>query len=68
MPGDDVDQASALEIAQRERAIAAVRAKLKGDGSDDCADCGEPIPAGRRQAVPSATRCIACQALAERAR
>jgi len=32
----------------------------------NCADCGEPIPKNRLKANPQATRCITCQALAER--
>ncbi|WFF40412.1 TraR/DksA family transcriptional regulator [Salinicola endophyticus] len=29
--------------------------------SDECADCGETIPAARRERMPYATRCVACQ-------
>jgi DnaK suppressor protein len=29
-----------------------------------CATCGDPIPAERLEALPWATRCIACQSLA----
>lgn len=32
---------------------------------DDCADCGKPIGAKRKSAMPSAIRCIACQHLFE---
>ncbi len=32
---------------------------------DDCFDCGKPIGAKRKQAMPSAVRCIACQNLLE---
>jgi DnaK suppressor protein len=31
----------------------------------ECADCGEPIPAKRLKANPRATRCVTCQTLAE---
>mgnify|MGYP001627471956 CR=1 FL=1 len=30
-----------------------------------CEDCDEPIPVLRRQALPSATRCIHCQSALE---
>jgi len=41
-------------------------AGLGARGTDICADCGEEIPAERRAALPSAVRCINCQAWAER--
>ncbi|SDJ89147.1 TraR/DksA family transcriptional regulator [Billgrantia gudaonensis] len=31
----------------------------------DCEDCGDPIPAARRQAAPWATTCIECQGIRE---
>ncbi len=63
---DDIDAACEIETASRERAIAAARAHLAGTGSADCANCGEAIPEARREALPSATRCIACQTKLER--
>jgi phage/conjugal plasmid C-4 type zinc finger TraR family protein len=50
----------------REGTIASIRSGLCGGGSEDCADCGEPIGAARRAALPSATRCIGCQDALER--
>lgn len=41
-------------------------AKLDVPGNEICADCGEPIPEERRRALPSAHRCVPCQAWAER--
>ena len=41
------------------------RAQSATVGQLECVDCGEPIPAGRRAAVPQADRCVACQAKAE---
>ena len=32
-----------------------------GTGTPECVECGAEIPPARRQAMPSATRCIACQ-------
>lgn len=44
-------------------ALASARARMpSGEGLDDCEDCGEPIPAPRRQALPGARTCVACQA------
>jgi DnaK suppressor protein len=33
-----------------------------------CADCGEPIPIERLEALPYATLCVRCQSTRERAR
>lgn len=32
---------------------------------DECVDCGETIPAARRERMPYALRCVACQARRE---
>jgi len=40
-------------------------AALDAPGNVLCADCGEEIPESRRRALPSAIRCIECQAWAE---
>jgi phage/conjugal plasmid C-4 type zinc finger TraR family protein len=32
-----------------------------GDSRTHCADCDEPIPEARRQAVPGVKLCVACQ-------
>lgn len=50
---------------QTDAAIAGIRATLQGEGDEDCEDCGEPIGARRRAALPSATRCIGCQSTFE---
>ncbi|MCL6250246.1 DksA/TraR family C4-type zinc finger protein [Altererythrobacter sp. KTW20L] len=43
-------------------AVAAARAGLAGGkGADYCDDCGEDIPLARRQALPHARTCVACQ-------
>jgi phage/conjugal plasmid C-4 type zinc finger TraR family protein len=34
----------------------------KGDGAEECEDCGEPIPKKRRDALAGVRTCIACQA------
>ncbi|QNA85423.1 DksA/TraR family C4-type zinc finger protein [Sphingomonas sp. So64.6b] len=43
-------------------AVLSARARLpSGDGLDECEDCGEDIPAARRNALPGARTCVACQ-------
>ncbi|MBI1182097.1 MAG: DksA/TraR family C4-type zinc finger protein [Alphaproteobacteria bacterium] len=32
-----------------------------GESETHCEECGEPIPEGRRQAVPGVRTCVACQ-------
>jgi phage/conjugal plasmid C-4 type zinc finger TraR family protein len=34
----------------------------QGEGTLECVECGEEIPARRREALPGVTTCIACQA------
>jgi phage/conjugal plasmid C-4 type zinc finger TraR family protein len=58
---DDIDILLEHEGRLNEMRIAATRARLSGEGAADCADCGEPIPAARREALPAATRCRDCQ-------
>lgn len=53
--------ANHLESEQRRLA-----AELERKGAANCADCQEPIPEERRRALPSAIRCINCQAWVER--
>ena len=44
-------------------AVELARALLpSGAGSEECDDCGEPIAAKRRAAVPGARTCVECQA------
>ena len=43
------------------------RARLpQGDGTLECVECGEAIPAPRRKALPGVTTCIACQSERDR--
>lgn len=43
-------------------AVARARSALAaGPGLSHCAECGEEIPEGRRQAVPGVRLCVACQ-------
>lgn len=62
----ELEAATEAEEGQRGRAIARAKAALAGDGADMCQDCDQPIPAARRAALPSATRCVGCQTAYER--
>lgn len=49
-------EAAASELRQVDDAIA----RLDADAYGLCANCGRPIPAGRLEARPFATHCVAC--------
>ncbi|MGY5789068.1 TraR/DksA C4-type zinc finger protein len=59
----------AEELAEKERqtAIRHVQQALSHEGAFDCRDCPNEIEPARREAMPSAVRCIACQRRYERA-
>ncbi len=47
-------------------AVASARARLQqGDSLEHCEDCDEPIPAGRRRALPGVRKCVHCQQAAD---
>ena len=56
-----MEQAARIEELERTAGRASIARALLGCGNDDCADCGDPIPAARRAAAPWATRCADCQ-------
>ena len=33
----------------------------RGESATHCEECGEPIPAARRKALPGVRRCVPCQ-------
>jgi phage/conjugal plasmid C-4 type zinc finger TraR family protein len=51
---------------ERDAGIARSIAELSTPGAVNCIDCSEPIGAARRAALPSAQRCVHCQARQER--
>ncbi|MGO1161719.1 TraR/DksA C4-type zinc finger protein [Brucella sp. C7-11G] len=63
---------AALELAdlraeqERERGIKAAQQALLQEGREDCVACGAEIEPERREAMPSARRCVECQTLFER--
>ena len=43
-------------------AVTAARSRMPhGPSATHCDECGEPIPAGRRAALPGVRTCVACQ-------
>lgn len=45
-----------------EDAIARTREQLpRGESRENCEECGNAIPQGRREAVPGVRLCLACQ-------
>ena len=43
-------------------AVLSARAQMPaGEGATHCVECGEPIPEGRRRALPGARTCVRCQ-------
>lgn len=56
------EEAELAELLEKQKRAAG----LEEMGNETCSDCGEPIPEERRRALPSATRCVDCQAWTER--
>ena len=53
--------------ANLDDALAAARQNMpSGERARECAECGEPIPAARRRALPGVQLCIACQEEADK--
>ncbi|WP_330114904.1 TraR/DksA C4-type zinc finger protein [Pseudomonas sp. JS3066] len=67
---DDVDMANDAMLLQLEQQIAARQPAQGGAVAEDCEDCGEVIPEGRRLAMAGrgCTRCIECQGRHDRKR
>jgi len=65
---DIADRAQADEEQYMAARLAERLARVHEDaaGAEICADCGAEIPLERRRAVPSAIRCVVCQAYFER--
>lgn len=51
---------------ERDAGIARARKSLTAQGSLECVGCGEDIDQERREALPSARRCLECQTKLER--
>lgn len=60
---------AALETMRRQRAeVLAALARAHAGTYGKCVDCGLPVPEGRLEARPEASRCVACQAKRDRLR
>lgn len=58
-----------LSAAQRQRGeVADALARIEQGTYGTCVDCGAPIPDGRLQARPEASRCVKCQSKRDRVR
>ncbi|MBB3192070.1 TraR/DksA family transcriptional regulator [Halomonas cerina] len=65
---DNADRAQDLIDQRLEQALAARQAagQLVGmQGRAECEDCGEEIPAARRERLPGVATCVACQTARE---
>lgn len=62
---DNVDFIQEQQAELLERQINAARVKHCGVSALVCEECDAPIPAARRAAYPSATRCVSCQSVFE---
>jgi len=59
---DILDRAQILETRERDAAVAMAQAAIPtGPGAEICYHCEEPIPEGRREAMPGCTLCRECQ-------
>lgn len=69
---DQFDRATKIEEALREDALQAQRrraglgSKTVFDSARECVMCDEPIPDGRRNAVPGVQLCVECKGFCER--
>jgi RNA polymerase-binding transcription factor DksA len=56
----DISLASRAVLLARLKALAQVEERIRQGTYGVCEGCGERIPSGRLEAVPEATRCVAC--------
>jgi len=64
---DEADIAAENQQRLNDAALALRQeAAAERDSAEYCAECDDPIPERRRQAIPGVTRCVECQADEER--
>lgn len=60
---------AALDALRRQRAeVLAARERAQEGTYGKCVDCGLPVPEGRLEARPEASRCVGCQSKRDRSR
>lgn len=60
---------AALEAMGRQRTeVLAALTRARAGTYGKCVDCGLPVPEGRLEARPEASRCVGCQAKRDRSR
>jgi DnaK suppressor protein len=64
---DRADAVLASAMSQRTEVVDALQ-RIQDGSYGECADCGKPIPDGRLEARPEASRCVACQSKRDRMR
>lgn len=62
----DFEMSERKVALERDSQIGRATAAVTGRGSEDCVQCGYPIPAARRAAAPFAERCVECQEAKEK--
>ena len=64
---DNADIAQELIEHRLQQTLAARQgaAAVAGLGPEECEECGEEIPAARRERLPGVTTCVPCQTIRE---
>lgn len=62
---DAADIASDLQELSVTTRVSKITLAQQSQGASECDECGNAIPAARREAAPWATHCISCQELIE---
>ena len=64
---DQADQAAEYQEGMIRTALDG-RTRYAGESAEHCQQCDDPIPEGRREAVPGVQLCVECQEAARRMR
>ncbi|MBD8109434.1 TraR/DksA C4-type zinc finger protein [Erwinia persicina] len=62
---DTADEAETFITLTQSLAVGRIREMLQMPGDECCEECGEPIEAARRKALPSVKTCLTCQEIIE---
>ncbi|MGI1245200.1 TraR/DksA family transcriptional regulator [Raoultella ornithinolytica] len=60
MSAEIIDQANELAERRLEQTIQNMRINHNAVSATHCVDCGDPIPARRRELVAGCQRCVSC--------